>query len=514
MAHHIAQRAVAAGDQVAISDEHRSYRWREVNDILNRAVHGLRMLAGDGRRIAVVGANSAETTLVHLAGLLAGVSTVPVNPRLTAAELAYILEDSGAAAVFLGPEARTTGEEAATKADVAVVIGWRSPGSGHDWDDWLAAQRSTEPPVHVPPASALFYTSGTTGLPKGTFSRPLALPDVEAFVAEIVATADESLGPSRRPVLVVGPLHHIGPLSSSMVGLLAGDGVVILPSFDARAVLEAIERYRIGSMVAVPTHFVRLLALPPEVRNRYDVSSLECVGHTGAGCPVPVKRAMIEWWGPILVEAYGATESGIVTRIEAAEWLDHPGSVGRCIAEFTPVVVDDDDRALPTGEVGRLYFRDGTHQGIEYHNAPEKTAASHLEPGVFTLGDVGYVDADGYVFITDRATDMIVSGGVNVYPGEAERVLIEHPGVRDAAVIGVPHDDLGETPLALVEPADSSSTAPSSQELMQWCRERLAHYKCPTSFELVSHIPRSAMGKLDKRALRAPYWPTERTIGG
>ena len=217
--------------------------------------------------------------------------------------------------------------------------------------------------------------------------------------------------------------------------------------------------------------------------------------------------------GPVVLEAYGGTEAGVVCLIDSKEWLDHPGSVGTCIPDFEPVVVGEDDAVLSPGEVGRLYFRDRSGRGIEYRNAPDKTASAHRSPGVFTLGDVGYVDEEGYVYVTDRAVDMIVSGGVNIYPAESEAVMVQHPAVRDVAVIGVPHPDLGEAVRALVEPADPDAP-PDPGELIGYCRERLAHYKCPTSVELVDSVGRSAMGKLDKRALRSPYWPTGRTIGG
>ena len=289
-------------------------------------------------------------------------------------------------------------------------------------------------------------------------------------------------------------MHHHGPITSTIEGVFGG-GTHILDRFDPEAVLAAVERLRAGSLVAVPTHFVRLLALPDEVRARYDVSSLHFVGQTGASCPVAVKRAMIDWWGPVICEAYGGTESGVVTFIDSLDWLEHPGSVGRCVDDFTPVVVDDDDRPLGPDQVGRLYFRDHTGRGITYRSAPEKTAEAHLEPGLFTLGDIGYVDDDGYVYITDRAVDMIVSGGVNIYPAEIEQVLVEHAGVVDCAVIGVPHDDLGETPLALVEPFDHASP-PSIDDLADHCRRRLAGYKCQRAFEIVPSVQRTAMGKL------------------
>ena len=222
---------------------------------------------------------------------------------------------------------------------------------------------------------------------------------------------------------------------------------------------------------------------------------------------------MIEWWGPVFFDAYGATEVGTTCMITSPEWLEHPGSVGRAIPPFTALVVDDDGNELPPNTEGRLFFADATGRGVVYPNDPEKTAAAHLRPGVFTLGEIGYLDDDGYVYITDRFSDMIVSGGANIYPAEAEQVLLEHPGVADVAVIGVPHPDMGEAVKALVVPADPADP-PSADELIAFCRERLSGYKCPRSVDIVETVGRTTMGKVNKRALRAPYWAGGRTIGG
>ena len=250
---------------------------------------------------------------------------------------------------------------------------------------------------------------------------------------------------------------------------------------------------------------MRLLALPDEVKARYDVSSMQMVAHTGASCPVDVKRAMIEWWGPIFVDAYGATEVGTTCSITSQEWLEHPGSVGRAVPPFEALVLDDDNRELPANTEGRLYFRDTTGRGIIYPNDPAKTAAAHIAPGVFTLGEIGYANNDGYVFITDRFSDMVVSGGVNIYPAEAEQVLVRHPDVADVGCIGIPHAEMGEELKALVVPVDAEAP-PDPIELLEFCRERLSHYKCPRSVEFVATLGRNSMGKLNKRTLRAPYW--------
>jgi len=280
---------------------------------------------------------------------------------------------------------------------------------------------------------------------------------------------------------------------------------VVLAKFDAEKTLAAIHTYKTESSVMVPTHFVRLLALPDEVKAKYDVSSMKLAAHTGASCPVDVKRAMIEWWGPIFIDAYGATEVGTTCQITSQEWLEHPGSVGRPVPPFSVIVLDDDGDEVSPNTEGRLFFKDATGRGVIYPNDPEKTKAANIAPGVFTLGEIGYVDADGYVFITDRFSDMVVSGGVNIYPAEAEQVLVKHPAVLDVACIGVPHAEMGEELKALVIVRDGVTT-PSATDLIAFCRENLSHYKCPRTVEFVDDLGRNTMGKINKRKLRAPYW--------
>jgi long-chain acyl-CoA synthetase len=246
------------------------------------------------------------------------------------------------------------------------------------------------------------------------------------------------------------------------------------------------------------------------VRDRYDVSSMRLVTHTGASCPIDVKRKMIDWFGPVLQDAYGATEVGTTCTISSAEWLEHPGSVGRAVPPFRAIVVGEDGEEVPPGTEGRLYFEDATGRGIVYPDDPEKTARAHLRPGVFTLGEIGYVTDDGFVYITDRFSDMIVSGGVNIYPAEAEQVLIGHSQVADVAVIGVPSVAMGEEVKALVV-ATEVDAPPSADELIAWCRERLAGYKCPRSIDFVTTVGRTAMGKVNKRDLRRPFWEAAAT---
>ena len=352
------------------------------------------------------------------------------------------------------------------------------------------------------------YTSGTTGRPKGVELPPTMFAGGGTMTEHVDAlgrSAFAGLGTH----LVVGPMYHTGPLSGVRL-LAAGVPVVVLGRFDAENVLRSIETHRIETTVMVPTHFIRLLALPQEVRDRYDVSSLRLVAHTGASCPIDVKHKMIEWFGPVLQDSYGATEVGTTCTISSAEWLEHPGSVGRAVPPFRAIVIDEHDEEVPAGIEGRLFFEDATGRGVIYPGDPEKTAGAHLRPGVFTLGEIGYVTDDGFVYITDRFSDLIVSGGVNIYPAESEQVLVEHPKVADVAVIGVPNQEMGEEVKALVVPADPAEP-PAADELISWCRERLAGYKCPRSVEVVETVGRTAMGKVNKRALRKPFWDTAAT---
>jgi acyl-CoA synthetase (AMP-forming)/AMP-acid ligase II len=509
-----AEKARTQPDEMALADEQGPITWAQLDRILNKATNAL-LAAGltDGARIGVFAHNSAETVLAYLAGLHAGISSIPINFHLTADEVAYILRDAGAGLIVVGPETAAVGVEAAAKAGVPLVIGWRTDHPGvTPWLEFVEGGADTEPPTDQAPRPYLHYTSGTTGRPKGAITPPTMFPAADNMVDFFQALRDQVALAAPGPGLAVGPLYHTGPLGSTRQ-LGGGKPLVTLKRFDAEAVLAAIERHQISSSLMVPTHFQRLLALPAEVRARYDVSSLRAVPHTGAACPRDVKRAMIDWFGPVLMEAYGGTESGTTNMISSEEWLAKPGSVGKTLPPFELLVIGEDGEPLPQGEVGQLYFHDTTGRGIIYHNDPEKTAAAHLRPGVFTLGEVGYVDEDGYVFITDRVSDMIVSGGVNIYPAETEQVLIRHPDVVDVAVIGAPNESMGEEVKALVMARDPAHP-PSHEELDAFCRQHLAGFKCPRSYDVVADLGRNAMGKVNKRNLRRPYWPTDRTIGG
>lgn len=509
-----ADKARTHPDDLALADERQAISWLKLDDVLNRASQALLASGiGPGRRIGVFANNSAETVQAYLAGMHAGISSIPINFHLTAEEVAFILREGAADLLFVGPETAAVGIQAAALAGVSLVVGWRTDVSGViSWDAWLAQASSAEPPTDQPPRPFLHFTSGTTGTPKGAETPPNMFARADTVAGFFDALKEQAAEASPGPGLAVGPLYHTGPLGS-VRQLGGGKPLVVMGRFDPEQVIMTIDRYKISSTLMVPTHFQRLLTLSQEVRDRHDVSSLVAVVHTGAACPMDAKRAIIDWFGPVLIEAYGGTESGTTNRITSEEWLQKPGSVGKTLPLFELMVIGAAGETLGPNAVGQLYFRDTSGRGIIYHNDAEKTAAAHIAPGVFTLGEMGYADEDGYVFITDRVSDMIVSGGVNIYPAEAELVLIRHPGVADVAVIAAPNAEMGEEVKALVMAANPASP-PTAADLDDFCRQHLAGFKCPRTYDVVEDLGRNAMGKINKRTLMKSYWPTERTIGG
>jgi len=506
----LGDRAREEPDSVALVDDATTLTWAETARAVVGVGASLRSLAtAPDQRVAVIGENAVATLLTHAAGILAAVGTVAVSRQLTAVEMADQFRDAGVVAVVTGPTALAAVTQASAEVGLAAIVVHGAHAAGVTaWSDWTAADGPLPDVTGRPARPLLVYTSGTTGRARGTEVRwaPSTVDTAEAYAAALAARSGFPPGPH----LVVGPLQHNGPLTA-VRHLLSGEPVVVLGRFDAERALARIAEHRVTSTVMVPTHFSRLLALPEEVRQRYDVGSLDVVMHTGSACPPHVKRAMIDWFGPVLVESYGGSEIGTVCRITSDEWLAHPGSVGRAVPPFEVVVLDESGRELRPGAVGVLGFRTPPGREVRYHADEEKTRSAYLAPGVATLGDVGHVTEDGYVYVTDRVADTVVSGGVNLYPAESERVLGQHPAVADVAVIGVPHADLGEVLHALVVPAGD---APDPTELLTWARDRLSAYKVPRTVEWVDALARNAMGKLDKRSLRRAYWHGERTIGG
>jgi long-chain acyl-CoA synthetase len=376
-----------------------------------------------------------------------------------------------------------------------VVDGFES------WEEATDAQPVT-PIADQAEGAAMLYSSGTTGYPKGILK---PLPEDGYGEGAALNLLGALYGADENSIyLSPAPLYHSAPLNFTMGLLRFGVQVVVMEHFDAELALRYIQDYRVTHSQWVPTMFIRMLKLPEEVRLRYDVSSLRCAIHAAAPCPVPVKEQMIDWWGPILYEYYAGTEGNGFVQLNSEEWLAHKGSVGKPL-NCQLHICDDDGNELPVGESGTIYFDGGGE--FEYYHDKEKTAGSRHPKGWTTLGDVGYLDEDGYLYLTDRKHFMIISGGVNIYPQEAENVLITHDAVVDVAVFGVPNDEFGEEVKAVVQPRRMADATPElAMELMDFCRERLSHIKCPRSVDFREELPRHPTGKLYKRLLKDEYW--------
>jgi long-chain acyl-CoA synthetase len=486
-------------DQIALRDPVRDWTWAQVDDALRPRVNALLSVQWRGpRRVAVLAENSGETLLWYAASTLSGTSAVAVNFHLEPAEAAWILTHSQADVLLVDDATAECGAAAARLAGVRLVIGGSGAVAGvQPLEAALADAADDEPPTDHPPRPTVVYTSGTTGRPKGVELPPTSWVG-GADITEHLARLAESAMVAHGRHLVVGPLYHAGPIAGTRF-FVGGTPVTVLGRFDPERLLAAVERDRIATMIVVPTHLQRVGALPPAVRDRYDRSSLRYVLHVGAKFPEEAKRATIGWLGDVLWESYGASEVGTTCLIGAGEWLERPGSVGRAVPPFEAVILDDDDKPVEPGVEGRLFFRDTNGHGMHYVDAPEASVAGTAP---FTLGEIGRMDAEGYVWITDRASDLVVSGGVNIYPSEAEQVLGTHPAVTEVACIGVAHADLGEVLLALVVPAVPN---PDAEELLAFCRSNLTLYKCPRSLRFVETLARTPVGKVDKRAMRAAH---------
>ena len=432
-----------------------------------------------------------------------------VNSYLSAEEVAYIVDDCQARVFITSAGKRDVALEAAAHCPrverffMVGVSGADAPPPFESYEE-AVVQFPPEPVADEQLGAALLYSSGTTGRPKGIL-RPLP-EDVPGTPLPVMAFVRLLFGMREGMVyLSPAPLYHSAPQASVAVTLRLGSTAVIMEHFDPEQYLALVQRYRVTHSQLVPTMFSRLLKLPEDVRKRYDVSSLESVVHAAAPCPVPVKEAMIEWWGPIILEYYGATEANGFTFCTSEEWLAHKGTVGKCVLGEL-LILDDEGNELPQGQEGTVWFRGATN--FEYFNDPAKTAESRDPTGTAsTVGDVGRVDEDGYLYLTDRKTYMIISGGVNIYPQETENLLVTHPKVLDAAVIGVPNEDLGEEVKAVVQPAPGADPGPElERELIGFCREHLAHFKCPRTVDFTDELPRLPTGKLYKRLLRDRYW--------
>jgi len=494
-------------DQPAIvaSPSGRTLTFGELARSAHRLAHALRAHdIGAGDIVAYALPNDVDAVVWQLACAETGIRYLALNPALSQTEFIDILRHSGAAAAAVHPDfaERMSAAGEVETLRLAVSVGGPIPGF-LPYDDLIARAPDTMPEDRVL-GGAISYSSGTTGKPKAVM-RPLPALDPSA-----AANAMSTFGRAFRFLpfdgvhLVSTGMNHGGCQGFYLGALNVGQALAIGGRFDPEDTLRMIEEHRVTTAYMVPTQFVRLLRLPESVRSRYDVSSLAVVAHSAAPCPLEVKKQMFDWWGPVIWETYGGME-GAATIAKPHRWLEKPGTVGRAVAGMAIRILDDDGNELPAGEIGNVYLESATST-FEYRGDPE-TTRSAFRGRSFTIGDIGYLDDDGYLFICDRAKDMIISGGVNIYPAEIEGVLSAHPDVADAAVIGVPDPEWGEQVKALVVPADPSRETDSlDTALIAWCRERLAGYKCPRSVEFRDTLPRTETGKLLKRTLRDEFW--------
>ncbi|WP_099021592.1 acyl-CoA synthetase [Mycolicibacterium palauense] len=479
--------------------------YRQLDERSARFARALRSrgLAG-GDHLAILMGNERAFLEVAWAAQRAGLYYTAINSHLRSAEVGYVLGDCGAKALVSSAELAHVVAGLDTAA-VPVRVSVTGDLAGFErYDDVLAAA-SSAPLDDECEGREMLYSSGTTGWPKGIRK---ALPgtvfgDPSSVPAQIALGMTGSEGGADSVYLCPAPLYHSAPLVGSMSWQRVGATVIVMEKFDPRECLELIERHRVTDAQFVPTMFVRMLRMSRPERQRYDLSSLRRVLHTAAPCAVAVKRQMLQWWGPIIDEYYSGTEDLGATFISAQEWLAHPGSVGRPMQDCH--IVGSDGEELPAGEVGVVYFAGGRR--FQYHNDPGKTASVVNDRGWRTLGDMGFLDPDGYLYLTDRQSHMIISGGVNIYPQEVENLLTAHPAVADVAVIGVPDEEMGEAVKAVVQPAaPAAANADLGIELLAYCRAALAAYKCPRTLDFVDELPRDPNGKLYKRLLRDRYW--------
>jgi long-chain acyl-CoA synthetase len=467
--------------------------------------HGLR----EGDAVAILMENNEHFHTVMWAARRCGLYYVPINTHLTAAEAAYIIDNSSAKAIVGSAALRKTLADITNPPELRITVNGAetsATSAPSDMDGWqlypecVAAEPDTPIDDEIE-GDLLQYSSGTTGRPKGIKRELPHLPpaEVPGMMSGLVAFW---LDPGAI-YISPAPLYHTAPSVWSMTIQSAGITTVVMEKFDAEGCLDAIQRHRVTHGQFVPAMFVRMLKLPEAVRSSYDLSSMKRAMHAAAPCPVEIKKQMMDWWGPIVDEYYASSEAIGSTLITAEDWLAHPGSVGKPMMSALHIL-DEDGSELPPNQAGEIYFEGGFD--FEYLNDAEKTAKSRDKHGWKTVGDIGYLDEEGYLYLTDRRHHMIISGGVNIYPQEAENMLVTHPKVMDAAVFGIPDDEMGQTVKGVVQTIDpADATDEFGDELLGWLRGRLAHYKCPRSISFEAQLPRTDTGKLYKQELIKKY---------
>jgi acyl-CoA synthetase (AMP-forming)/AMP-acid ligase II len=496
----IALHAARTPDRPALIQGDRQLSWRAFHEARNRLANALAALGlRPAEHVIVYAANSIEYLLASAGARAAGAVAIPMNHRLTAEEVSYILADSGAVAVFVGDSFVPMAD--AVRASAPHVRNWILIGEERrPWaralDDVLAAGSSAPPPA-AGGGGSMVYTAGTTGKPKGALRRAIDPASVMDRLRDL------DLADPAHVHLAAGPLYHSAPGGFALYAHFLGCPVVVMPRFDAEAALEAIARFRCTSTFMAPTLLKRIVDLPAAVRARHDVSSMRVIVMAAAPCPMRVKEQVIEYFGPVLYEFYGSTELGINTILRPEDVLRKPGSCGRAPAGIELAILDEAGQPVPEGQPGELHVR--RHPGTfdEYWGKPEATAQMRRGDW-YSVGDVAYRDSEGFVYICDRKRDMIISGGVNIYPAEIEDVLHRHPRIEDVAVFGVPDDEWGERVHAAVQPRPGQAL--TAEEVVRFAREHLAGYKVPRQVSFEREFPRDSAGKLVKRLLREPFW--------
>ena len=486
-------------DRLAIVSEAGRLTYRELDERANRLANGLFTIGvGPGDAIALLCTNRPEFAEVVVACERAGLRLTPVNWHLTWTEAGYIVQDCEAKALLAEVSLAQTARDSfvsAPNCTIGISIGGAI--EGFSTYESLLENSSAEPSEVGTPGQRMLYTSGTTGRPKGVLHPPRPAGPLTSLGGYSDEGGDVHL--------CTGPLYHAAPLAFSLaIPLAYGSTVVLMEKWSAEQTLRLIDEHKVTHSHMVPTMFHRLVSLPDTVRRNFDVSSVRHLIHGAAPCPVAVKHKVIDWFGPVVWEYYAATE-GTGSLVDSETWLSRPGTVGRPVIEGQVIVADEDGQPVATGEVGLVFLKAPVGAHFQYFKDPEKTESA-FRGDYFTLGDVGYFDEDGFLYLTDRSANLIISGGVNIYPAEIDAVLLEHPSVADAATIGVPNEEWGEEVLAVIEL--HSGIEPSETltvELIELCRERLARYKCPRQFEFVDSLPRQDNGKIYKRLLRDNY---------
>ena len=487
-----------------ISTTGETITYRQLDEASNQAAHLFRSQGlKRGDHIAILLENHPRFIQICLGALRSGLYFTAISYRLQEAEVEYIVNNCQARVFITSIDRREVVEKLTeSMPDIqqaymldGVIAGFNS------WEQAVAHQPVTQIEDESSGASML-YSSGTTGRPKGVLKplpeAPFGEGESYTMFAALYGATEESR------YLSPAPLYHAAPMAFTLGMLMNGASCVIMPHFDAQEALAAVEKYRITHSQWVPTMFIRMLKLDDDVRLKYDMSSLQCVIHAAAPCPIQIKEKMIDWWGPVIHEYYAGTENNGFVAINSEQWLAHKGSVGQAMNAVLHVVGENGED-LPSGETGTIFFEGGGE--FEYYNDEEKTAASRHAKGWSTLGDVGYLDEDGFLYLTDRKSYMIISGGVNIYPQEAENLLVTHPKVMDVAVFGVPNEDFGEEVKAVVQPKNwADAGAGLEAELIAFCRSEMAHIKCPRAIDFDKQLPRHPTGKLYKRLLKERYW--------